>query len=175
MSIRHKNEDVKNAIGFLRIKPGARIWAVDGSWGGLAFGWYSKLCWWCESTDVGKRRRAQLDYIPFLPHTLWLYWKLHCTSTHVAVLFSALFSLISLKVGARDCGIAQFLVSQISGGSQGLAGSATFGFDFLKNCISSSWNACDDYPPMSTCGRQLPELNLDSSLQGQGQYNVGKL
>lgn len=79
-----------------------------------------------------------MDYIPFLPHTLWLYWKLHCTSTHVAVLFSALFSLISLKVGARDCEIAQFLVSQISGGSQGLAGSATFGFDFLKNCISPS-------------------------------------
>lgn len=153
---RHEGGDVKNAIDFLRIKPRARIQAVDGSWGGLAYGWYSQLFWWGESTDIGKRKRIQLDCIPFF--TSYTLVILHCTSAHIAMLFSALFLLIALKVGTRDCGIAQFLVSQISGGSQGLAGSATSEFDFLANCRSPSWNACDDYyPPMSTCGRQLPQ------------------
>lgn len=42
----------------------------------------------------------------FLPHSLWLDWKLHFISIHTARLFTALLPLSALKTGASDCGIA---------------------------------------------------------------------
>lgn len=53
---------------------------------------------------------------------------------------------------AGHCGVAQFLVSQIFRDSQGLAGSATSGCDFLTNCRGTFWSALVWLPPTSRSG-----------------------
>lgn len=47
------------------------------------------------------------------------------------------------------------------------------GFIFLQMAEASSEMPCDDSPPTSRSGGHLPECNLDSSVQGQGQYSGG--